>query len=175
MREPQIREAMTAADEEAVTAQLQRAPRGVAGVAYRCPCGNPAVVATEPRLSDGSPFPTTYYLTCPRATSACSTLESQGVMAEMAQRLAAEEDLAAAYRRAHQAYLRDRDALGEVPEIAGVSAGGMPERVKCLHALVGHALAAGPGVNPLGDEALERIGAFWTHPCLPGREPGDRS
>jgi hypothetical protein len=168
-----MREPMTAADEADVTAQLQRAPRGVAAVAYRCPCGKPAVVATEPRLADGSPFPTTYYLTCPRATSACSTLESSGLMGEMAQRLAADSDLARAYHEAHEAYLADREALGVVPEIAGVSAGGMPDRVKCLHALVGHALAAGPHVNPLGDETLARIGAFWERPCLPvsGEEP----
>ncbi len=162
-----MREPMTAADQAAVTAQLQRAPRDVAGVAFRCPCGNPAVVATEPRLTDGTPFPTTYYLTCPRATSACSTLESQGLMAEMAERLTDDEDLADAYRRAHQSYLADRDAMGDVPEIAGVSAGGMPDRVKCLHALAGHALAAGPGVNPFGDETLARIGDFWSRPCLP--------
>ena len=157
---------MTAADEAAVTAQLQRAPRDVAAVAYRCPCGQPAVVATQPRLTDGTPFPTTYYLTCPRATSACSTLESRGVMAAMAARLTTDEELAAAYRGAHQAYLADREQLGCVDEIAGISAGGMPDRVKCLHALVAHALAAGAGVNPLGDEALALIGAFWTSPCL---------
>ncbi|MCW2810566.1 MAG: hypothetical protein JWP61_1024 [Friedmanniella sp.] len=157
---------MTAEDQAAVTAQLQRPPRGVAGVAYRCPCGRPAVLATEPRLADGTPFPTTYYLTCPRASAACSTLESQGVMAEMTVRLSEDEGLAAAYGAAHRAYLSDRERLGEVPEIAGVSAGGMPTRVKCLHALVGHALAAGPGVNPLGDEALTSIGAFWSSPCL---------
>lgn len=87
-------------------------------------------------------------------------------MTEMADRLGADEELAAAYRAAHQAYLRDRLALGQVPEIAEVSAGGMPDRVKCLHALVGHALAAGPGVNPLGDEALRQIGPFWSRPCL---------
>jgi hypothetical protein len=166
MREPLIREPMTATDEAAVAAQLQRRPRDVAAVAYRCPCGQPAVVATQPRLADGSPFPTTYYLTCPRATSACSTLESQGVMAAMAARLATDAELAEAYRRAHQAYLADREQLGTVPEIAGTSAGGMPDRVKCLHALVAHALAAGAGVNPLGDEALAQIGAFWASPCL---------
>jgi hypothetical protein len=166
-----MREPLTAADEAAVTAQLQRRPRDVVGVAFRCPCGNPAVVSTAPRLSDGSPFPTTYYLTCPRATSACSTLESQGVMAVMAARLAQDDELAAAYRQAHQAYLSDRESLGEVPEIAGVSAGGMPDRVKCLHALAGHALAAGPGVNPLGDETVARLGEFWSHPCLADIEP----
>ena len=64
------------------------------------------------------------------------------------------------------AYLADRATLGDVPEIDGVSAGGMPTRVKCLHVLVGHALAAGPGVTPLGDEALAALGDFWTRPCL---------
>ena len=50
-------EPMTAADESTVTAQLQRPARGVVGVAYRCPCGKPAVVVTQPRLADGTPFP----------------------------------------------------------------------------------------------------------------------
>jgi uncharacterized protein len=157
---------MTSADEAAVSAQLQRPPRGVVGVAYRCPCGNPAVVATQPRLPDGTPFPTTYYLTCPRGVAACSSLESQGLMAEMNQRLGRDRDLALAYRRAHQRYLADRDTLDSVPEIAGISAGGMPDRVKCLHALVAHSLAAGEGVNPLGDEAVRALGAFWARPCL---------
>ena len=157
---------MTAADTAAVTRQLGRAPRGVAGVAYRCPCGKPAVVATEPRLPDGSPFPTTYYLTCPRAVAACSALEADGSMAAMTRRLAADADLAAAYATAHRAYLSDRQALGDVPEIGAVSAGGMPDRVKCLHALLGHALAAGPGVNPIGDEVAATVGAFWSRPCL---------
>lgn len=159
-------EPMNEADEAAIAAQLQRPPRGVVGIAWRCPCGKPAVVATEPRLPDGTPFPTTYYLTCPRATAACSTLESQGVMAEMTTRLGEDETLAEEYAKAHAAYLADRDRLGEVPEIAGISAGGMPTRVKCLHVLVGHSLAAGPGVNPLGDEAVAALGEFWSRPCL---------
>ena len=157
---------MSADDERVVEAQLGRRPRGVAGVAWRCPCGKPGVVATEPRLPDGTPFPTTYYLTCPRVVAACSTLEAGGVMAEMSDRLASDPALGASYRAAHEAYLADRAALGDVPEISGISAGGMPTRVKCLHALVGHALAAGAGVNPVGDEALARIGEFWRRPCL---------
>lgn len=162
-------EPMTKADAASVAEQLGRAPRGVAGVAWRCPCGRPGVVATEPRLPDGTPFPTTYYLTCPRAVAACSTLEASGLMAEMSLRLQEEPELAAAYYRAHEAYLADRVALGEVPELTGISAGGMPERVKCLHVLAGHALAAGRGVNPLGDEVLDALGAFWASPCLEQR------
>jgi hypothetical protein len=136
-------------------------------VAHRCPCGLPDVVETAPRLPDETPFPTLYYLTCPRAASAISTLEASGMMRDMEQRLRTDVDLAAAYRSAHQAYLAARDALGVVPEIAGVSAGGMPDRVKCLHALVAHALAAGEGVNPLGDEALAALPAWWAAgPCV---------
>ena len=145
-------------DAAVVEAHLGRPSRGAVGVAWRCPCGKPGVVATEPRLPDGTPFPTTFYATCPRLTGAISTLESTGLMREMSERIAAEPELAAAYAAAHEDYLRRRRALGEVAEIDGISAGGMPTRVKCLHVLVGHALAAGPGVNPFGDEVLARIG-----------------
>lgn len=146
-------------DLDAVHRQLGREPRGVVRVAHRCRCGQPDVVETLPRLDDGTPFPTTFYLTCPRATGSVSTLESQGLMAEMTERLAVDEELAAGYRAAHEDYLERRAALGDVPEIEGVSAGGMPTRVKCLHVLVAHSLAAGPGVNPLGDEALAALDA----------------
>lgn len=142
------------ADLAVLREQLGRPARGVIGIAARCVCGNPTVVATSPRLPDGSPFPTFYYLTHPAATAAMSTLEADHVMRELSHELA-DDDVAAAYRLAHDAYLRDRAAYGDVEEIAGISAGGMPTRVKCLHALAGHALAAGPGVNPIGDRALQ--------------------
>lgn len=153
---------MTAAEDlEILQQQLGREPRGVARIAARCGCGKPCVVMTEPRLPDGTPFPTVYYLTCPKAASAIGTLEANGVMAEMQARLDTDPGLAAAYRSAHDAYLADRETLGQVPEIDGISAGGMPNRVKCLHVLAAHALAAGPGVNPLGDEVLAAIGEWW--------------
>ncbi|MGZ0068921.1 DUF501 domain-containing protein [Microbacterium arborescens] len=136
--------------------QLGRPMRGVVGIAARCVCGNPTVVSTEPRLPDGTPFPTFYYLTHPGATAAMSALEATHVMRELSDLLADDSDIAAAYQRAHERYLADRAAYGEVDEIAGISAGGMPTRVKCLHAVAAHALAAGPGVNPIGDLALER-------------------
>jgi len=151
---PELTDA-TAADLEVMREQLGRPMRGVVGVAARCVCGNPTVVATEPRLPDGSPFPTFYYLTHPGATAAMSALEATQVMREFAD-LLADDDVATAYAQAHAAYLADRAVYGEVEEVAGISAGGMPARVKCLHALAGHALAAGPGVNPIGDLALER-------------------
>ncbi|AKT50184.1 DUF501 domain-containing protein [Arsenicicoccus sp. oral taxon 190] len=155
-------EGLTPDDAQAVQAQLGRSSRGVVEVAHRCPCGRPDVLRTRPRLPDGTPFPTTYYATCPRLTGALSTLEAAGVMREMTARLQDDEQLAAAHAQAHEAYLADRAELGSVPEIEGVSAGGMPTRVKCLHVLAAHALAAGPGVNPLGDEAVAAVGQWWS-------------
>jgi hypothetical protein len=156
----------TAADAAAVQAQLGRPPRGLRAVAHRCPCGNPDVVETQPRLEDGTPFPTLYYLTCPRAASAIGTLEADGVMKAMTARLAEDTELASAYRAAHEDYIARRDAIGVLDGFP--SAGGMPDRVKCLHVLVAHSLAAGPGVNPLGDEALAMLPDWWAKgPCVP--------
>jgi hypothetical protein len=165
-----VSEPITPADRDVVERQLGRAPRALEGVAHRCPCGQPDVVETAPRLEDGTPFPTLYYLTCPRASAAASRLESVGRMREWQDELGTDEELAAAYRRAHEAYLAERDAKDVLPTRA--TAGGMPDRVKCLHALAGHALAAGPGVNPIGDRAVEGMGEWWAKgPCaLPDRE-----
>lgn len=155
-------------DDRAVVAeQLGRAPRATRAVAHRCPCGLPDVVQTAPRLPDGTPFPTLYYLTCPRATAAVGRLEASGLMAEMTERLNTDPELAAAYQKAHESYLASRSELGDVPEIDGTSAGGMPRRVKCLHVLVAHSLAVGRGVNPFGDEALDMLPDWWERgPCV---------
>ncbi len=170
---PQPAAPADARDLAVVGAQLGRTPRGTRAVAHRCPCGRPDVVETTPRLADGTPFPTLFYLTCPRAVAACSTMESGGLMREMNARLAQDPELARAYQRAHEDYLARRAAAGAVPEIAGVSAGGMPTRVKCLHVHLGHALAVGPGVNPFGDEVRARIEPWWTNgPCVPEVPPG---
>ena len=156
---------MQGKDVAAVEAQLGRTPRGLRAVAHRCPCGNPDVVETAPRIKternpDGEPFPTLFYLTCPKAASAIGTLEGGGLMAEMTERLRTDPELAAAYRAAHEDYLRRRDAIEVLPGFP--SGGGMPDRVKCLHVLVAHSLAAGPGVNPLGDEALALLPDWWS-------------
>jgi uncharacterized protein len=159
-----------AGDLSVVERQLGRRPRGVMAIAHRCECGQPDVVQTAPRLPDGTPFPTLFYLTCPRASAEMSRLEAAGRMREMTARLAADSGLRARYLAAHEDYLMRRDEAaaraGLAPLPPGTqSAGGMPERVKCLHALAAHALAA-PGVNPLGDEAVQAAGAWWAAgPC----------
>jgi uncharacterized protein len=158
----------TEAEIRVVSSQLGRPARGVIGIAARCVCGNPTVVATRPRLDDGTPFPTLYYLSHPAATSAMSTLEATGRMTELAETLV--DETADAYRRAHESYLADRESIEVVEEISGFSAGGMPDRVKCLHALAAHSLAAGPGVNPIGDATLEL--SAWSPSRCECAEPG---
>ena len=144
-------------DLDVVARQLGREPRGVLEVAYRCPNGEPGVVKTVPRLPDGTPFPTLYYLTHPVLTAAASRLESEGVMREMSARLEEDAEVAAAYRDAHESYLTERDAIESLG--TDFSGGGMPDRVKCLHVLMAHSLAKGRGINPFGDEALARVAA----------------
>jgi hypothetical protein len=149
---------LSQADIDTVTEFLGRPARGVLEIAARNRSGEPLVVTTAPRLDDGTPFPTLYYLCHPDAVAAASRLEAVGFMAELNDRLAEDTQLQERYRRAHERYIADREQYGDVPEISGVSAGGMPTRVKCLHALIGHTLAAGPGVNPIGDIALSASG-----------------
>jgi hypothetical protein len=154
-----------------IAAQLGREPRSAWSVAHRCPCGLPDVIQTAPRMPDGAPFPTLYYLTCPRATAAISRLESAGMMREMTRRLAEDPGLLQRQRAAHQDYLGRRHAAAVAGGVAPLppgtpSAGGMPGRVKCLHALAAHELAC-HGANPLGREAVEAAGEWWAAgPCV---------
>jgi uncharacterized protein len=157
--------AITDRDREVVARQLGRPPRALRAVAARDAAGEPTVVQTCPRLADGTPFPTLYYLTSPRLVSRVSTLEAEGLMREMTERLATDARLAEQYLQAHKSYLAERDAIE--PLGMTVSAGGMPDRVKCLHVHVAHALAKGPGVNPFGDEALALISQRWPDLCAP--------
>lgn len=152
-------EPVTEADRMTVAEQLGRPPRAMRAIAARCPSGHPSVVQTSPRLENGTPFPTLYYLTCPRLCSLVGKLEASGIMREMTERLASDPELAAAYQRAHDSYLAERDAIESLGH--EVTAGGMPGRVKCLHVHLAHTLAAGPGVNPFGDETLELLRAEW--------------
>ena len=165
-----------AVDLVAVAKQLGRSPRGARAVAHRCPCGLPDVIETAPRLPDGTPFPTLYYLTCVRACAAASRLEASGLMREMTVRLGTDQGLRAEYLAAHRDYAARRTAAAAAAGVAPLppdtpTAGGMPDRVKCLHALAAQELAV-PGSNPLGREALTLMGEWWAAgPCVevPGR------
>jgi hypothetical protein len=157
---------MSISDEEALALQIGRPARGVVEVAHRCKCGLPDVVKTLPKLPDGTPFPTMYYITCQKLASKIGTLEANGVMKELEKELDFNPELKLTYAKAHESYLEERNSLEDVEEIQGISAGGMPTRVKCLHALIAHSLAVGPGVNPIGDKALALLHEWGKSPCV---------
>lgn len=140
------------ADLSIVSKQLGREPRGVLDIAFRTPDGQPAVIKTAPKLPDGTPFPTLYYLTDPRLTAEASRLEVAHVMKWMEGRLAQDEALAADYLAAHEHFLAKRNEIEDLGTT--FSGGGMPDRVKCLHVLIAYALAEGPQHFRLGTEAV---------------------
>lgn len=142
--------------------QLGRYPRGMVAVGARCVCGRPLVVITRPLLADGTPFPTTCYLTSPEAVKAVSQVEAAGTMQDDNTLLQTNAQMRHDYQRAHLLYLAFRHELatrlGDSEEhIVNNSAGGMPTRVKCLHALVAQSLVMGRGINPIGDKTLDAI------------------
>jgi hypothetical protein len=145
-------------DRSVIEAQLGRPPRGEVSVAVRCEFGLPMVLRTSPGLETGEPFPTLYWLACPLAVRAVGRLESSGTMRSYERRIEADPELSRAYREAHDAYRRDRG--GDIAE----SAGGMPQRVKCLHALYAHEVAAANPVGALVREAIEPLGC--PGPCV---------
>ncbi|MFD0704848.1 DUF501 domain-containing protein [Alloscardovia venturai] len=149
-------------DIEVVSQQLGRFPRGMVAVGARCICGQPLTTVTRPLVDGKIPFPTTFYLSHPGATKAISHVEATGRLTELTEELTTDETLASQYRAAHEAYLAVRHELarrlGDSEEhIQGITAGGMPIRVKCLHAILAQTLAMGPGVNPIGDLVMKEI------------------
>lgn len=158
-------------DEAAVAARMIGRPlRGRSAAAVRCAWGLPAVLRVDPQLDDGTPFPTTFWLSCPLAGRAIGRLEASGIMRELTAELARDDDLAQAYGGAHDRYVAARDRLG--PAVPGdPSAGGMPGRVKCLHALYGHHLATRD--NPIGAWVGEQIEPLaCPAPCVEAGEDG---
>jgi hypothetical protein len=115
----------------------------------QCPFGLPAVTEQEPYAADGSPFPTTYYLTCPHAVAAVSRLEAAGGV----ERWSAAAEVSAELRASVEAATREqRDLRCELAEgrvgqdggaslELGIGGSSNPFRLKCLHAHVAFALA----------------------------------
>lgn len=156
----------TEADLKVIEKQLGRTPRNVLAIAHRCECGAPDVITTSPRLSDGTPFPTYFYATCPKLTGALSTLESAGLMNQFNQELSTDAELREHLKAAHQSYLTARENEFKNSELQDISAGGMPDRIKCLHAIAAQSFAQGAGINKLGDRTIAKLPKWWCeNPC----------
>ncbi|HEX2051657.1 MAG TPA: DUF501 domain-containing protein [Actinomycetota bacterium] len=142
-------------DRAVVERQLGRPVRGRWTVARRCHLGVPMVIESHPRMPDGTPFPTLFWLTCPVLVKRASQLESAGALADATARLASDVEARRRLAAAVGRYRARRDALEPLPRDAAPPGGG-PERVKCLHAHVAHELADPP--NPVGGDVLARAG-----------------
>ncbi len=156
-------------DEDAtlVRSQLGRPPRGRWAVARRCHLGIAMVIESHPRLDDGSPFPTLFWLTCPLLVKRASKLEAAGFMRELTARLAADFSLHERVGAGVARYTARRDALEAIAP--STPAGGGPDRIKCLHAHLAHELADPP--NAVGGITLAATG--WPDcvaPCVASPE-----
>ena len=150
-----------------VECQLGRAPRAFRRVAVRCPHGTPAVTEQDPYGADGEPFPTTYYLTCPRLVAAIARIEASGGVERWSRDVVQDPELAASLEQATQEQRRIRRELaagrtgrddGASLEL-GVGGSRSPENLKCLHAHVAFALAR-PGYV-LGERMLAEVDSPW--------------
>jgi uncharacterized protein len=124
------------------------------------------VIESHPRLDDGSPFPTLYWLTCPILLKRVSRLESEGFMNELNDRLGREQDMRGRLTASIERMIARRDSH-EVLDDPGSPPGGGPDKVKCLHAHVAIELVQND--DPAGSIALALSG--WPDCRLPCVEP----
>jgi hypothetical protein len=142
-----------------VAVQIGRPLRSSVEVVSTCHLELPVVVRVPPRLDDGSPFPTLYWLTCPLARARVGRLEAGGGVKRMEQKARSDVRFGEALERAHLQYAADReewDTDAEAPKATG-GVGGARTGVKCLHAHYAHTRAGGD--NPVGD-----LVAVWVEP-----------
>jgi exopolyphosphatase/guanosine-5'-triphosphate,3'-diphosphate pyrophosphatase len=138
----------------AVREQLGREPTVPFSVVARCTGGHPLVIRNAPTSPDGTPFPTTYWLTCPAAVKAVSRIESSGAIARLNARVEGDPGYAEAVGRAHREYAADRDGDRSAARHRG-GVGGTRRGVKCLHAHYAYHLAGGR--DPVGAEVARDV------------------
>jgi hypothetical protein len=137
-------------DERVVSWQLGRPARAFRRVAARCPYGFPAVTEQAPYGDDGTPFPTTYYLTCPWLVTEIARLEAGGGVERFSRAAAENAELALSLADADA---EQRQLRPELP--VGIAGSRTRENLKCLHAHAAFALAR-PGYS-LGKRILDEV------------------
>ena len=164
-------------DRSVVEIQIGRPPRSAVAVAARCHLGLPVVIDVPPILDDGTPFPTTHWLTCPLAVLRISRIESSGGVREADHRIASDPDVASSFNEAMNRYEAARQALVPVEWTGPVPSGGVAGSkggVKCLHAQ--YADTAAGNENPIGDDVASRIEPLGcTMPCVVEGADGPKS
>ena len=137
-----------------VSWQLGRSARAFRRVAARCAYGFPAVTEQAPFGDDGTPFPTTYYLTCPWLVAEIARLEAGGGVERFSRAAAEDRELALSLADADAEQRRLRP---ELP--VGIAGSRTRENLKCLHAHAAFALAR-PGYR-LGERILDEVDERW--------------
>ncbi len=168
-------------DRAVVERQLGRTPRAFSRVVARCPYGLPAVTEQAPYDSDGEPFPTTYWLTCPHLVAAVARLEATGGVERWSRTVAEDPRFSASLDRATDDQRRVRRELAGGPVSSdegasldlGIGGSRSPGHLKCLHAHVAFALAR-PGYA-VGERILEEVVEPWpaTRCCSEELRNGD--
>jgi uncharacterized protein len=154
-----------------VELQIGRAPRSEVVVSRACHYELPVVTVVPPNLEDGTPFPTTYWLTCPLLLRRVSRLESAGGVRAFDGRIATDAAFADQYNQAMSRYASVRDSMIADETLIAPSGGiaGSRGGVKCLHAHVADTLAGNE--NPVGREVAGQVLPLdCASPCVIARE-----
>ena len=120
------------------------------------------------RDSDGTPFPTMFWLTCPMCIKKVSTLESHGMVKELDNQLNSNSKLRKLWSKRQKSYEKERNRKyknvnNTVSPIGGV--GGAVNSIKCLHSHLADELVTGK--NIVGQIVLENVGGCnCNEPCV---------
>ena len=138
--------------------------RGVLGIAARCPAGHAAVITCSPLQRQRGrlvPFPTLYWLVCPRLCRTLANLERSGVIKQLEAEIAGDATFFAAISKDHDDYIArrwaalsreerdlvERESLMEKMRSRGIGGIMNHATVKCLHTHFAHHLACGSTIG----------------------------
>ena len=159
---------MVSKNKKIVETQLNRSLRSKVDVVASCHFNLPAVIKVPSNLDDGTPFPTSYWLTCPMYNKKVGSLESQGLIKELDKQLNENKDLNQQWAERQKSYEEERNRENKNKEnlinpTGGV--GGAKESIKCLHSHLADELATQK--NIIGKIVLESVGSFnCEEPCI---------
>lgn len=140
--------------------QLKRKISGVRRIVVRCDHNFPVVIENDCEVR-GKPFPTLFWLVCPKLNKEISKLEAEGWIKKFESMIERDRDFEKSYIQAHDTVRELRDKTVEKDEIrkifSSVGSGGISnfKSVKCLHLHVADYLAG--VMNPVGKSVLSMI------------------
>ncbi len=157
-------------DLKIVSHQLERTPKNVMKIVYRCSYGFPVVIESKTVLEE-KPFPTVYWLTCPFLRYAISKVESNGGVSRFENILLTSPEFYVEHVEAHlKARIKAIDLADEnvqvIERLKKRGMGGISDfkHIKCLHMHVAYHL--GGIENPVGKMVLKELKNLECENCL---------